>query len=87
MRNVQIPEDLFIDLVKLHCLQIDDDALAERVRSGLQTKFDKVINHQLYTQSKTAPDEAEREKARREYLDRIGMHPDWIWGGKGGSNA
>ena len=35
--------------------------------------------HELYEKYKTAPSEEEREKARQEYLDRRGVHPDFRW--------
>lgn len=38
-----------------------------------------MARHEAYTKSKTALSEAEREKARTEYLDMVGMHPDFRW--------
>ena len=32
-----------------------------------------MVERELYTRSKTAPTEEEREKARQEYLDRRGI--------------
>jgi hypothetical protein len=34
---------------------------------------------ELYTKYKTAPSEADREKARREYLDRRGIPESFRW--------
>lgn len=36
-------------------------------------------NHDTYTKSKTASTEEEREEARQDYLDAVGMHPDFRW--------
>ena len=33
----------------------------------------------LYTKSKTAKPEAEREEARQAYLDKVGIHRDFRW--------
>ena len=38
-----------------------------------------LAKHQIYTKSKTAATEEEREKSRKEYLDLVGMHPDFRW--------
>ena len=38
-------------------------------------KIDMLAKHQIYTKSKTAATEEEREKSRKEYLDLVGMHP------------
>ena len=38
-----------------------------------------MVERELYTRSKTAPTEEEREKARQEYLDRRGIPEDFRW--------
>jgi uncharacterized protein YnzC (UPF0291/DUF896 family) len=45
----------------------------------LDQKVDKLINHDLYSKYKTGATEEEREKARQEYLDRIGMRSSFRW--------
>ena len=42
-------------------------------------KLDKMIAHELYTKSKTAPTKEQQEQARQEYLDRKGIHKDFRW--------
>lgn len=71
MRNVQIPYDLFMDLVLYHLN--DEEDFEEDIRRGLEQKLDAMLNRQLYSQYKTAPSEEQREQARREYLDRRGV--------------
>ena len=39
----------------------------------------RMAERELYTKSKTAPSEEEREKARQEYLDRRGIQADFRW--------
>ena len=68
MKSVQIPYDLFVDLVLYH-LNGEDD-FDEEIRQGLEQKLDAILNRQLYSQYKTAPTEEEREQARQEYLAR-----------------
>ena len=41
--------------------------------------MDSIIKREKYTKSKTASTEEEREKARQEYLDIVGMHPSFRW--------
>jgi len=38
-----------------------------------------MVRRDLYTKYRTAPTEEEREKARQEYLDKVGMHRDFRW--------
>ena len=71
MKNVQIPHELFVDLVLYHLSGEDD--FDEDIRQGLEQKLDAMLNRQLYSRYKTAPTEEQREQARQEYLDRRGV--------------
>lgn len=74
MKNVQIPQELFMKLLRYHLL--DDDSCTEDVKKGLEQKMNTMVERELYTKSKTAPTEEEREKARN------GKKPDRsIWTG------
>ena len=77
MKSVQIPYDLFVDLVLYH-LNGEDD-FDEEIRQGLEQKLDAILNRQLYSQYKTAPTEEEREQARQEYLARRGVPKSYRW--------
>ena len=77
MKMVQIPESLFIALMKYHMLGMED-CLPE-IKSGLEEKLEAMVKRELYTKSKTAETEAEREEARKKYLDKVGMHRDFRW--------
>ena len=77
MENVQIPQELFMKLLRYHLL--DDDSCTEEVKNGLEQKMNAMVERELYTRSKTAPTEEEREKARQEYLDRRGIPEDFRW--------
>ena len=48
-------------------------------RKELESKLDKMLAHELYTRSKTADTVEERERARQQYLDKVGMHKDFRW--------
>ena len=60
MKNVQIPQELFMKLLRYHLL--DDDSCTEDVKKGLEQKMKTMVERELYTKSKTAPTEEEREK-------------------------
>ena len=77
MENIQIPQELFMKLLRYHLL--DDDSCADDVKKGLEQKMNTMVGRELYTKSKTAPTEEEREKARQEYLDRRGILADFRW--------
>lgn len=74
--SVQISQELFRALViYFETGEGDPDA----IRVALEAKLDAMIRRDAYTRSKTAPTPEEREKARREYLDRAGIGEDFRW--------
>lgn len=77
MKNIQIPEQLFLALVQYHLIGMDE-ALLE-IEKGLMDKIDTLAMRQLYIQYKTAPTEEEQQKARKEYLDKRGIGEDFRW--------
>lgn len=77
MKNVQISYDLFRELLLYH-LACDDSGVDE-ICQGLERKLDAMVRHELYAKYKTAPTEEEREKARKEYLDRRGVPESFRW--------
>ena len=77
MKSVQIPYDLFVALVEYH-LAYDDDYV-EEINRGLEQKLDAMVRHELYAKYKTASTAEEREQARKEYLDKRGIFPDFRW--------
>ena len=60
MKNVMIPEELFGKIIKYHLL--DQEQEADDIRKGLEKKLDAMVNREVYSKSKTAPTEEEREK-------------------------
>ena len=77
MKNVQIPYELFVSLLRYHLME-DNDCLNE-IRQGLEQKLDSLVRHELYTKYKTAPTQEEQEKARWEYMETSG-EPDKLRG-------
>lgn len=70
-RNVQIPYELFFQLLQYFLMENYENE--EIIRQGLERKLDTMVNRELYSKYKTAPTEEEREKSRQEYLDRRGI--------------
>ena len=77
MKNVQISQELFLDLVRFHLLEMDE--LSPKIKKGLEAKLEAMVKRELYTKYKTASTEEEREQARKEYLDKVGIHRDFRW--------
>lgn len=69
MKSVQIPYDLFVDLVLYH-LNGEDD-FDEEIRQGLEQKLDAILNRQLYSRHKTAPTEEHRSRQGRSILTAV----------------
>jgi hypothetical protein len=77
LKNVQISEELFVALLKYHLVEMDD--VLPQIKKGLEEKLEAMVRRDLYTKYKTASTEEEREKARQEYLEKVGMHRSFRW--------
>ena len=75
--DVQISQELFFLLVRYFLIG-QEEAEPEIVKA-LEKKIDALVMRELYTQYKTAPTEEEKEKARREYLNRRGVPDSFRW--------
>ena len=69
--------DKFLSLVKYHLLETTEEE--EKIKKELAEKLDAMAKRKIYSQYKTAPTEEEREKARQEYLDKVGISPSFRW--------
>lgn len=77
MKNVQISQKLFVALVKYHLLEMYEEE--EWIRKELTSKMDAITKREIYSKYKTAPSEEEREKAREEYLESVGISEAFRW--------
>ena len=77
LKNVQISEELFFMLIKYHLLGVDN--FVPDIKKGLEEKLEALVRRELYTKYKTAKTEEEREQARKEYLDKVGIQKDFRW--------
>lgn len=79
-KNIQIPSELFLRLIRYHYLQDESPELLKEITKGLEIKLDAMIRHDLYTAYKNkelSPEE--REEARQKYLDSIGLRDSFRW--------
>ena len=76
-KQVQIPLSLTNRLFRYFLC--DDDSVYDDIKKELESKLDKMLAHELYTRSKTADTAEERERARQQYLDKVGIHKDFRW--------
>ena len=58
-KSVQIPYELFFQLLQYFLMDNYDGE--EIIRLGLEKKLDAMVNREVYSKSKTAPTEEERE--------------------------
>jgi len=72
-KYIQLPIELFGNLVKFHLLEMEDEETRACIVRGLNEKMDRIQDHDLYTTYKTSESEEERKAAREEYLDRKGV--------------
>ncbi len=77
MRNVQISQELFRQLLRFHLME--DESCEEEIKKELEKKLDRMVMRDLFGKSKTAPAEEEREQARKEYVDRRGVPEKFRW--------
>ena len=77
MKQVQVPQELFVQLIHYHLME--DNSHEGEIKIGLEKKLDAMVNREVYSKSKTAPTEEEREKFRQEYLDRREIPENFRW--------
>ena len=63
MKQIQIPEQLFMELVKFHLLDMEENLPS--IKQGLEKKLDALVMRDLYSKYKTAPTEEEREPCEK----------------------
>lgn len=79
VKQVQIPAETFADLAQWFLIGNREPEREERIKRALNAKFDAMQQHERYTAYKTAPDPAQRAKARQEYVSASDILPDFQW--------
>lgn len=78
-KNIQIPIETFYSLCRIFLLDEADEDDYQAIRNVLSDKLDALVRRETYTVYKTAESPEEREKARRKYLDMVGMRESYRW--------
>jgi hypothetical protein len=71
MKSVNISVVLFFYLYDYFVY--GDESKHDEIKTRLKEKMDRMQLRKLYSDSKTAETAVEREAARNEYLDRVGV--------------
>lgn len=75
MKTVNISVVLFFYLYDYFIY--GDESKYDEITTRLKEKMNRMQLRKLYSDSKTAETEGEREVARKEYLDRVGIPEDF----------
>lgn len=71
MHNIQITEKLFIELVKYHLLDIDEEQkkeLEKAIKEELESKLTKLVNRNLYSKYLQAEQGQNKREALEKYI-------------------
>ena len=85
MKQVQITERLFIQLVQYHFRELiayTEEEVADlesNIQNGLKEKLERISSRTNYTAYKTAETRQEREDALKKYLDDKGVSHKFRW--------
>ncbi|MBD5130166.1 MAG: complexin-2 [Ruminococcaceae bacterium] len=73
-KQIQIDKELFDDLIDYFWSKdFPGGWLADEIRRKLNSKLDKMLARELFSQYKRSPTGEEREQARKAYLDHKGI--------------
>ena len=75
MKSVNISVVLFFYLYDYFVY--GDESKHDEITARLRDKMDRMHRHKLYSDSRTADTEEEREAARNKYLDLAGIPDDY----------
>lgn len=71
--NVQISKQLFMWCYLIVVENNEDEKLKKMTSKELERKFNSIVKRDLYTKYKTETNAEEREKAKKKYLEKIGL--------------
>jgi len=84
-KNILLPSGFLIDVMRLIYsldyakLDSKTKSLCTSLESQIKAKLDAMERRDVFTKYKTASQGSdERELYRKEYLDKAGIHKDWI---------
>jgi len=79
-KSVLLDLPLFVDMYVYTVRHADPtDLQYERISAGVRQKINAMMRHELYSLYKVGASPEEKKKARKEYLDAIGLFDDFRW--------
>lgn len=81
MKEIKVSTDFYVDLINYFYPEdgeFPDGYLAEKIRTQIADKMDRITTRDLFSKYKTAKTPEEREKARLEYLRERGISDNFI---------
>lgn len=72
-KNIQIDAALYGELVRYHILQQKNVDIERSIYNKLMEKHERMMRHEIYTKARLSKSAKEREEARKQYLDMVGM--------------
>ena len=79
-KEIKIPYDVWYNLVKFFLFGLQDDEVYSTCAKGIEAKWKALYRRDLYSRYKSASlTPAERESARKAYLEEIGVPSGFIW--------
>ena len=79
-KTIQIDLELFVDLIVYALRHSEEgDVQYRRIMKMAKAKVEAMMRHDLYSVYKTGATEADRAKARKKYLDAIGLFDTFRW--------
>ena len=79
-RSIQIDYSFYLDLISHAFTHGDpDDPCFCRINSAFHRKLEAMERHELYTLYKSGASKEIREKARKDYLEAIGLFNEYHW--------
>ncbi len=79
-KNIQIEYSFFLDLISYAFMHEDSaDPAYQRINTAFRRKLEAMERHYLYSLYKSGTTEDIRRKARKEYLEAIGLRDSFRW--------
>ena len=79
-KSVLVDTELFVDMYIYAVRHAEPgDLQYDRISAGVRQKVKEMMRHDLYTLYKVGASSEIRKKARKDYLDAIGLLDDFRW--------
>ena len=87
-KNIQIEYSFFLDLISYTFTHEDsEDPVYQRINAAFHRKLEAMERHHLFSLYKSGATEEVRRKARKDYLEAIGLKDSLCWGDNQDANV